>query len=106
MPPPILPPSPQNYAIPGRKTARQNTTFALGSRLPHHCDPHPLGRACMHEIIDVAQNVEAFAEQLANAGAKTVIRYYNHSNSQHLPTKALTRSELDRLHGAGLSVAV
>jgi uncharacterized protein (TIGR02594 family) len=60
----------------------------------------------MHEIIDVAQNVEAFAEQLANAGAKTVIRYYNHSNSQHLPTKALTRSELDRLHGAGLSVAV
>jgi uncharacterized protein (TIGR02594 family) len=60
----------------------------------------------MHEIIDVAQNVGGFAEQLANAGVRTVIRYYNHSNSKTLPTKALTKTELERLHGAGLSVAV
>ncbi len=60
----------------------------------------------MHDIIDVAQTVGNFAEQLANAGVKTVIRYYNHRNSAQLPTKALTRDELDQLHGAGLSVAV
>jgi uncharacterized protein (TIGR02594 family) len=60
----------------------------------------------MHAIIDVAQNVGTFAEQLANAGVRTVIRYYNHNNSEQLPSKALTRGELDRLHAAGLSVAV
>ena len=59
----------------------------------------------MHEIIDVAQNVGGFAEQLTDAGARTVIRYYNHNNSDQLPTKALTKGELERLHGAGLSVA-
>jgi uncharacterized protein (TIGR02594 family) len=60
----------------------------------------------MHEIIDVPQDVGPFAERLATAGVKTVIRYYNHRNGSGLPTKALTRRELDALHGAGLSVAV
>lgn len=60
----------------------------------------------MHEIIDVASDVGKYAEKLAQAGVKTVIRYYNHKNGPALPTKGLTRKELDALHGAGLSVAV
>lgn len=60
----------------------------------------------MHEIIDVPQDVGQYAERLAAAGVKTVIRYYNHRNGLALPTKALTRRELDALHGAGLSVAI
>lgn len=60
----------------------------------------------MHEIIDVPRDVGPFAEQLAAAGVKSVIRYYNHRNGPNLPTKCLTRRELDALHGAGLSVAV
>lgn len=60
----------------------------------------------MHEIIDVPRDIGSFANQLAAAGVKTVIRYYNHRNGRLLPTKALTRRELDSLHAAGLSVAV
>lgn len=60
----------------------------------------------MHEIIDVPQDVGAHAEQLANAGVKVVIRYYNHRNSSALPSKCLTRRELDQLFAADLSVAV
>jgi Domain of unknown function (DUF1906) len=60
----------------------------------------------MHAIIDVPRNVGEFAEQLADAGVKTIIRYYNHRNSSQLPSKALTQRELDQLFGAGLSVAV
>jgi len=59
----------------------------------------------MHEIIDVPSSVEAVASQLAAGGVKTVIRYYNHENSQRLPSKCLTVSELRALHAAGLSVA-
>jgi len=60
----------------------------------------------MQEIIDVPSNVQEFAIALSEAGVKTVIRYYNRSNSSRLPTKCLTRPELDALHSAGLSVAV
>lgn len=60
----------------------------------------------MHEIIDVAWNVGDYAERLADAGVRTVIRYYNHRNSQRLPSKALTVRERDQLFGAGLSIAV
>ncbi|HMG50980.1 MAG TPA: glycoside hydrolase domain-containing protein, partial [Inquilinus sp.] len=60
----------------------------------------------MHEIIDVPSNVASFSTKLAEAGVKSVIRYYNHRNSEQLPSKALTRPELQALHGAGLSVAV
>jgi uncharacterized protein (TIGR02594 family) len=60
----------------------------------------------MQQIIDVPSNVQEFAIALSEAGLKTVIRYYNHSNSSRLPTKCLTRPELTALHSAGLSVAV
>ena len=60
----------------------------------------------MQEIIDVPSNVQEFAIALSEAGVKTVIRYYNRSNSSRLPTKCLTRPKLDALHSAGLSVAV
>jgi uncharacterized protein (TIGR02594 family) len=60
----------------------------------------------MHPIIDVPSNVGAFAQQLADAGVKTVIRYYNHRNGPRLTSKALTKPELDALFEAGLSVAV
>ena len=60
----------------------------------------------MHEIIDVARDIGSLAEQLAGAGVKTVIRYYNHRNGRNNPTKGLTRRELDQLHAAGLDVAV
>lgn len=60
----------------------------------------------MHAIIDVASDIAPFATRLAAAGVKTVIRYYNHRNSTALPSKCLTRKELDALHGAGLAVAV
>jgi uncharacterized protein (TIGR02594 family) len=48
----------------------------------------------MHEIIDVASNVAAFANRLSDAGVRTVIRYYNHRNGEHHPSKCLTRREL------------
>ncbi|HYD98398.1 MAG TPA: TIGR02594 family protein [Alphaproteobacteria bacterium] len=60
----------------------------------------------MHAIIDVSSNVGPYAKQLADAGVRTVIRYYNHQNSSSLPSKCLTASELSELHGAGLTVAV
>jgi uncharacterized protein (TIGR02594 family) len=60
----------------------------------------------MHEIIDVPENVADHAHRLAEAGVKAVIRYYNHANSIKLPTKCLTRGELEALFAAGLSVAV
>lgn len=60
----------------------------------------------MHAIIDVPRNVALFASHLAEAGVRTVIRYYNHRNSTVLPSKCLTRTELDALHAAGLAVAV
>lgn len=60
----------------------------------------------MHEIIDVPSDIQDFARPLAEAGVKSVIRYYNHRNSSALPTKCLTNQELGVLHDAGLSVAV
>jgi uncharacterized protein (TIGR02594 family) len=60
----------------------------------------------MQEIIDVASDVTDFASGLANAGVKTVIRYYNNNNTSSHPSKLLTQRELNALHDAGLSVAV
>lgn len=60
----------------------------------------------MQEIIDVPSDVSEFAHALAADGVKTVIRYYNHGNGARLPTKCLTRAELNTLHAAGISVAV
>ena len=60
----------------------------------------------MHEIIDVASNVAPFTSRLAEAGVKTVIRYYNHRNGEQHPSKCLTLCELQALYNAGLSVGV
>jgi uncharacterized protein (TIGR02594 family) len=60
----------------------------------------------MQAIIDVPSDVSAFASRLAAAGVKTAIRYYNHHNSEKLPTKCLTRAELLALYGSGMSLAV
>ena len=60
----------------------------------------------MKRAIDVAQNVAAYASQIKAAGFETVIRYYNHRNSQNLPTKRLEKDEADTLSDAGLSLAV
>jgi uncharacterized protein (TIGR02594 family) len=60
----------------------------------------------MHEIIDSASGVGAYASKLAAAGVKCVIRYYNNQNTPVHPTKCLTKDELAALFAAGLSVAV
>jgi uncharacterized protein (TIGR02594 family) len=60
----------------------------------------------MHEIIDVASDVTPFANRLAEAGVKTVIRYYNHRNGEQHPSKCLTHRELQALYNARLSVGV
>ena len=60
----------------------------------------------MQQIIDVDSDVSDFASGLANAGVKTVIRYYNNNNTSSHPSKCLTQPELNALHDAGLSVAV
>jgi uncharacterized protein (TIGR02594 family) len=59
----------------------------------------------MHAIIDVPSDVGKHAVKLADAGVRTVIRYYNHRNSQILPSKCLSKPELEALTAAGLSVA-
>ncbi|HSI41968.1 MAG TPA: TIGR02594 family protein [Xanthobacteraceae bacterium] len=60
----------------------------------------------MHAIIDTASDIGRYAQSLADAGVRTVIRYYNNRNGPAHPTKCLTAPELAALHGAGLSVAV
>ncbi len=60
----------------------------------------------MQPIIDVPSNIGEHASRLAEAGLKTIIRYYNHHNSVKLPSKCLSHSELQALFEAGLSVAV
>jgi uncharacterized protein (TIGR02594 family) len=57
-------------------------------------------------VIDAAENIGAHATGLAQAGVKTVIRYYNNKNTPIHPTKCLTATELKAHFDAGLSVAV
>ena len=59
----------------------------------------------MHAIIDASQNVAPYARRLAEAGVRTILRYYNNANGPAHPSKCLTAAELTALHGAGLSVA-
>ncbi|PWR19312.1 TIGR02594 family protein [Zavarzinia aquatilis] len=59
----------------------------------------------MVKVVDVATNVGTYAAQIAAAGVTTVIRYYNHRDV-NIIGKCLTLPELQRLHAAGLSVAV
>ena len=58
----------------------------------------------MEAIIDTATDVGAYAEKLAAAGVKTVIRYYNNRNTPANPAKCLGHRELSDLARAGLSV--
>lgn len=60
----------------------------------------------MGQVIDVASDVSAYAEDLVRAGVGTVIRYYNRSNSAALPSKRLEAAEARALTEAGLWLAV
>lgn len=60
----------------------------------------------MHEIIDSPYNLSDHANRLFREGVRTVIRYYNNSNSSKFPSKCLTRGEFDKLTEAGLKIAV
>lgn len=57
-------------------------------------------------VIDTPTDVGSFAETIANAGVRTVLRYFNHRNSLALPSKCLGKAEADQLLAAGLSIAV
>ncbi|MCP4382761.1 MAG: TIGR02594 family protein [Hyphomicrobiales bacterium] len=58
----------------------------------------------MFSIIDTPWNVAEHAEELKQAGVQTVIRYYNHQNSQKLPSKRIEPDEARALMDAGLSL--
>lgn len=60
----------------------------------------------MCKVIDAPSDLSAYAEDLAREGVRTVIRYYNHTNSRKLPAKRLETSEALALHRAGLSLMV
>jgi hypothetical protein len=57
-------------------------------------------------IIDTPWNTTNKLQQLSRAGVTTVIRYYNHSNSNHLPEKCLTIQEAQAIDGVGMRLAV
>jgi len=59
----------------------------------------------MQPIIDTPYNLGAFAARLADEGVRTVIRYYNTSNSSRFPEKCLTKAEARQYFAAGLSIA-
>jgi uncharacterized protein (TIGR02594 family) len=59
-----------------------------------------------YDVIDTSTDVGSFAEAIANAGVRMVIRYFNHRNSSALPSKCLGKAEADRLLAANLSIAV
>ncbi|MET3599072.1 glycoside hydrolase domain-containing protein [Martelella mangrovi] len=60
----------------------------------------------MHKIIDTPWDTTSYISQLKSGGVETVIRYYNHENSESLPEKQLGGSEAAALDAAGLSLAV
>lgn len=57
-------------------------------------------------IIDTPWNTTAKLACLAANGVKTIIRYYNFSNSQRLPEKRLTLAEAQAISRQGLNIAV
>ncbi len=59
----------------------------------------------MISIIDAAQTLEPFAEDIAGKGVKTVFRYYNHKNVT-LKTKRLELEEANTLCAHGISLGV
>jgi hypothetical protein len=57
-------------------------------------------------IIDTPWNTVKALPRLKTAGVKTIIRYYNFSNSSVLPEKRMEKDEADAIHDAGMSIAV
>lgn len=57
-------------------------------------------------IIDTPWNTTSKLVSLAAEGVKTIIRYYNFSNSQTLPEKCLTLAEAQAICSQGMTVAV
>lgn len=55
-------------------------------------------------IIDSAHSVADLAPDLAAAGVRTVMRYYNHRNSSALPSKRLNATEARRVAEAGMTL--
>lgn len=60
----------------------------------------------MYDAIDVPMNIADNADDIAARGVRTVIRYYNHRNSNKLPTKRLEAEEAAALTEANLAIAV
>jgi len=57
-------------------------------------------------IIDTPWNTTASLSCLAAQSVKTIIRYYNFSNSQRLPEKCLTLAEAEAICASGMNIAV
>ena len=60
----------------------------------------------MHKVIDSPWQIGQYAAELKAAGAETIIRYYNHTNSTKLPQKRIEQAEFKAILEAGLSLAV
>ncbi len=57
-------------------------------------------------IIDTPYNTEPKVSCLVSKGVKTVIRYYNFSNSRSFPEKGMTLAEAQALSANGIEIAV
>ena len=57
-------------------------------------------------IIDTPWNTTSRLSCLKAQDVKTVIRYYNFSNSQNLPEKCLTLAEAQAICAQGMNIAV
>src|SRR6266581_9476303 len=57
-------------------------------------------------IIDTPFNTESSITCLLSKGVRTVIRYYNFSNSRTLPEKAMELAEAQALAAHGMQIAV
>ncbi len=60
----------------------------------------------MHRIIDTPWNAAAYLKDLKAAGVKTIIRYYNRTNSTKLPEKRIEADESRAISDAGMKLAV
>ena len=60
----------------------------------------------MHKVIDSPWELGQYANELKAEGVETIIRYYNHTNSNKLPQKRIEKAEYDNILDAGLSLAI
>jgi len=56
----------------------------------------------MNRVIDTPWNVTPHLDKMRAAGVETIIRYYNHRNSQKLPDKRIERPEAIAIANEGL----